>query len=94
MKNLDDLVMYTYKRYTYPKSWWSKAHFEKRCLEIYTSEQIILKCMDKPFVECKDIIENYIFELYGCRKESVHTNTIKKLNIMISTAEHLYTYLS
>lgn len=94
MKNLDDLVLYTYNKYTYPKSWWSKAHFKRRCLEIYTSEQIVLRCMNNPFTECKDIIENYIYELYICKRECENIYIIKNFNIMISTAEHLYSYLS
>ena len=68
MRNLDDLVKYIYKRYTFPKSWWSKAHSAKRAIQLHTSEQVIIRCLESPFKDPKDIIFDYMMTLESCKK--------------------------
>ena len=91
-KTLDDLIRYVYKKYPYPETWWAKAHFEKRCTEIYVSEQVILKCMDSPFKDPRDIIDAYRFTLIAARKDVTSIDVIKKFNIMLSTLDILYKF--
>ena len=91
-KTLDDLVLYVYKRYPYPKSYWSKSHFEKRCAEIYASEQVILKCMDAPTKEPKEIIFDYIIVIEGCLRDATNCKTIQRLKNILYTLNTLYEY--
>lgn len=88
-KTLEDLIRHVYKKYSFPEIWWSKAHFEKRCTEIYVCEQVILKCMDSPFINPKDIIDDYQMILIYCSRSSDRKESIKKFNIMISTLDEL-----
>lgn len=91
-KTLDDLVIYIYKRYTYPKSWWANAHIEKRCTEIYTSEQVILKCMESPTIEPKEIIFDYIVTIESLVRDVTNIKVKKMFNTMICTLNTLYDY--
>ena len=91
-RTLDDLIRYVYKKYPMPDKWWSKAHFEKRCTEIYASEQAILKCMDSPYTHPKDIIDNYTFALIMASKAAESQDVKKRFNIMISTLDVLYKF--
>ncbi len=93
MKITNDLADRIYKRYPYPKPWWSKVHYEKRCTEIYAAEQALLRCMEKPFEDPADILEGYIFELCVAKKRNDNINVTAKLNIMINTLEELVLYL-
>ena len=92
MKTLEDLVKYIYNRYPYPKSWWSKAHFEKRCTEIYAAEQAILKCMDSPLREPKDVIFDYILSLEFSIGYIDNPSAVKTINVIINTLSNLYDY--
>jgi len=91
MRTLDDLVKYVSKRYPYPKPWWSKAHYEKRCVEIYTSEQVIFKCMDAPMSRPEDIIMNYSLEI-AYNKRGCNPGAEKIMNIIESTLNTLYLF--
>lgn len=93
MKITNDLADRIYKRYPYPKPWWSKVHYEKRCTEIYAAEQALLRCMEATFEDPANIIEGYIFELTVARKNNDNIKVSSSLNIMINTLEELYNYL-
>lgn len=92
-KNLDDLMMYVFKRYPSPKKWWSKEHFDKRCTEIYAAEQVLVRCMDNPFEELRDIILDYEMELAHAKVWAKSVKVVLKFDIMIDTLETLYNYL-
>ena len=94
MKNLDDLVKYVYKRYPYPKTWYSKVHYSKRCTEIYASEQAILKCMDAPTREPRDVIYDYIIVMEFCTRDIDSPLVMQRFNWIIDTLNVLYDYLS
>lgn len=91
-RTLDDLVLYIYRRYPYPKSYWSKIHYEKRCAEIYASEQVIIKCMDSPLREPKEIIFDYMMDIQACIKETNKPSTLRKLHDILSALDTLYNY--
>jgi len=91
-KTLDDLIMYVYKRYTYPKSWWTQVHKERRCTEIYASEQAILRCMENPTMEPKEVIFDYIMSVEACRKDATNDKVIKIMNLILITLNTLYDY--
>lgn len=94
MKILDDLAARIFKRYPYPQPWWSKAHYEKRCTEIYAAEQALLRCMDSSFCdESDEIISAYILELEICKAKTDNEKVKTNLNIMINTLEELVSYL-
>lgn len=93
-KNLDSLVKYVYKRYPYPKRWWSKVHFQKRCTEIYISEQAILRCMDTPNQDIRDTIYEYLIEIEFCSRDAENPIVKQKFSWMVSTLTTLWNYLS
>lgn len=93
-KNLDSLVRYVYKRYSYPKSWYSKVHFQKRSTEIYISEQAILKCMDNPNQDIRETIYDYLIEIEYSSKFAESPLVKQRFSWMISTLTTLYDYLN
>lgn len=94
MKNLDDLVKYVYKKYSYPKSWWSKAHFKKRCIEIHACEQVIIMCLDRPFEEPKEVIADYMLTIAMLIGSEKNINVKKMLNIVSITLDDIYEHLN
>jgi len=75
-----------------PKYWYSKTHFERRCTEIYASEQAILRCMESLTRDPKDVIFDYIMELEQMNSKCTKLNIKKHFNIMIFTLNTLYDY--
>lgn len=93
-KNVDDLVRYVYKVYKEPARWWSKTHYEKRCIQIYASEVVLLRCFDSPFSEPIDIIDSYLLEICVAKRRNDNKQAAKILNIIEETLENLIKYLS
>ena len=93
-RNIDDLLRYVYKVYKEPKRWWSKAHYEKRCTQIYAAEVVLQRCLDSPFSDPADIIEEYLMEIYSSIKRNDNKQSAKILNIIEETLENLLRYLS
>lgn len=88
-------ILKTYKnKYPYPETWWSKAHFNKRCIEIYTIEQLVIKCLDSPGKEVKDIIEDYILTIMFLKRDTDNIKNIQSFNIMEETLNKMYNILS
>ena len=91
-KTLNDFIRYIYRKYPAPKIWWSKAHYERRCTEIYVAEQVILRCMDSPFTDPKDIIDDYQFTIMALRSSVRNPDVLRRLNFMIFTLDMLYKF--
>lgn len=94
MKSTNDLVRHIYKMYKEPVKWWSNAHKEKRYIQIHAAETVLSRCLDHPFAEPRDIIENYMFEICYMRKENDNKNAEKMLKIIEETLEDLLRYLN
>lgn len=93
-KTIEDLIQHIYKVYKEPVRWWSKAHYEKRCTQIYASEVVLQRCYDNPLTNPEDIIDGYLMEIcYMLRKEKDNANIIKILRIIEETLESLLRYL-
>lgn len=94
IKDSNDLVRHIYKVYKEPSIHWSKAHFEKRCIQIHAAETVLSRCLDNPFADLKDIIEGYLFEVYYMQRENDNKNVAKILRTIEETLEELIRYLS
>lgn len=93
-KTIDDLVAHVYKIYKEPVLWWSKAHYEKRCIQIYAAEVVLQRCFDNPLADPEDVIDGYLMEVwYMLREEKENANIIKMLRIIEETLESLLRYL-
>lgn len=93
-KTVDDLIRYVYKVYKEPSPWWSKAHFEKRCTQIYAAEVILLRCFDSPFSDPKDVIDGYLMEIYYAQRHNDNEHAAIILNTIEITLEELLRYLN
>lgn len=93
-KNVDDLVRHIYKIYKEPCPWWSKAHFRKRCIQIHAAETVLLRCLDAPFGDPRDVIDGYLMEI--CYMEHIcdNKNVLSMLTIIEETLEDMLRYLS
>ncbi len=92
MKTLDDLIKYVYRKYPYPDVGWSKIHFEKRCIEIYTYEQVIMKCMDSPFTDPKDVIDDYAMSIIFSKNYIDSKHSLAIINTIEETLNDLHNY--
>lgn len=61
------LLEYSLKRYPSPNIRWNKRKFELRCQEILAYETAIYRCMDNPFKDPIDILEDYLMYLASCK---------------------------
>lgn len=93
-EELDKLIKYVIKKYKEPELWWPKEKYRKRCIEIYATDQAILKCLDLPFKEPKVVIENYIYELCISNKYNDSTKSDKYILIMLNTLYSIYRFLN
>lgn len=91
-KTLTGMVRYANKKYPYPKRCYSKLHYERRCTQIFTSEEIIKRCMESPFKAPVDVIYDYIIELEWMMKDITSDSTKRTFNTMVETATILYNY--
>lgn len=53
------MVNFAVKRYSQPDNTWSKDRMEERICEIFAYEKVITRCMDSPFTDPKDILDEY-----------------------------------
>lgn len=54
-----ELLNFAVERYSEPKPNWSRTKIDRRIMEIYSYEKILYECMNKPFTDPNDILENY-----------------------------------
>ena len=64
LDTINALLNYAVVRYPVPKVKWDKRKFELRMSEIFTYEQAIKKCMDRPNVDPIDVLDDYLLYLY------------------------------
>lgn len=93
-KTIEDLVRHVYKMYKEPSPYWSKAHFEKRCIQLHAAETILLRCFDSPFSDPIDIVDGYLMEVYMMKRANENEYAAKMLNIIESTLNDILRYLS
>ncbi len=93
-EELDNLIKYVLKKYKEPELWWPKEKYRKRCIEIYATDQAILKCLDSPLKEPKVIIENYIYELCMANQYHNSTKADKDISIILNTLYSLCRFLN
>lgn len=92
--SLNDLIKHVYKVYKEPSIRWSKAHFEKRCIQLCVAEQVLTRCTDAPFEDPRDIIENYMLEICIMQRENDNEQAAKMLHISEDVLDSLLRYLN
>ena len=64
--DIGNLLAYASKRYSSPNIHWKKRRFQLRCYEILAYENAMNSCMDNPFTDPNDILEDYLIYLEWC----------------------------
>ena len=77
------LICFADKRYSEPKSHYTSQMFVKRCIEIYTAEQLINICLDHPNDDWCELFEKYRYDIMqSAYNNNVDEHIWKRLNIM------------
>ena len=63
MEEIFKLYDFCMKRFEYPERWWSKRHFNIRCIDVWAYEDAICSCINSS-KDNYDIIDNKILEYY------------------------------
>lgn len=92
MYDLYKVICYAVKRFPEPKSYWSKAHVDKRCAEICGVNKALMRCMDRPFEDISDVLDEYYHELYYVFSHSEKKETKVMLRFQLSAIEKLINY--
>lgn len=61
MMDIYEVMQYAYKRFKVPKSNLSKAHSVKRACELFAIEEVFEECLNNPFQDYIEIMEDYAF---------------------------------